>query len=141
LPVLTLPPQIDAFLKLPNAAVIGCVRPDGYPMTVATWYDWLDGRILINMDANRSRLRWIRRNPKVSLTVLDADWYRHVSMYGSVVAFEDDVDLADIDRLARRYRGRPYENRAAKRISAWIDPHGWHGWDPSGDLASPPVGT
>ncbi|TMF73581.1 MAG: PPOX class F420-dependent oxidoreductase, partial [Chloroflexi bacterium] len=124
-----------------NAAVIGCVRPDGYPMTVATWYDWLDGRILINMDANRSRLRWIRRNPKVSLTVLDADWYRHVSMYGSVVAFEDDVDLADIDRLARRYRGRPYENRAAKRISAWIDPHGWHGWDPSGDLASPPVGT
>jgi len=37
--VLNLPPQVEAFLKQPNAAVIATVRPDGFPMTVATWYD------------------------------------------------------------------------------------------------------
>src|SRR6266566_3707479 len=80
--VLALPAPVDAFLKKPNAAVIGVVRPDGFPMTVVTWYDWEDGRVLVNMNDSRKRLRWIRRDPKVSLTVFDDDWYRHVSLWG-----------------------------------------------------------
>ncbi|TMF26112.1 MAG: PPOX class F420-dependent oxidoreductase [Chloroflexi bacterium] len=137
--MLNLPPQVEAFLKQPNAAVIATVRPDGFPMTVATWYDWDAGRVLVNMLAQRARLAWMRSNPKVSLTIFDDDWYRHVSLYGQVVQFEDDPDLADIDRLALRYTGKPYRKRKVKRVSAWIDPLGWHGWDPSGDLSSPGV--
>lgn len=108
-------------------------------MTVVTWYDWEDGRILVNMLASRARLRWIRENPKVSLTIFDSDWYRHVSIFGQVVSIEEDADLADIDRLAMRYTGKPFRNRKAHRVSAWIDPMGWHGWDPAGDLSSPGV--
>jgi nitroimidazol reductase NimA-like FMN-containing flavoprotein (pyridoxamine 5'-phosphate oxidase superfamily) len=104
-------------------------------MTVATWYDWDDGLVLVNMDEGRSRLRWMRDNPKVSLTVLDENWYRHVSVYGLVVAFRDDTDLVDIDRLSRRYGGAAFGERAAKRVSAWIEPHGCHVWDPSGELS------
>jgi len=137
--VLTLPPEIESFLKLPNAAVIATIRPDGFPMTVATWYDWVDGRVLVNMDAKRARLGWMRANPRVSLTLFDSDWYRHVSIYGSVAVIEEDGDLADIDRLATRYTGKPYRNRKAHRVSAWIEPVGWHGWDPSGVLSSPGV--
>lgn len=85
--------------------MIACIRPDGFPMTVATWYDWEDGRILVNMHESRSRLRWMRINPQVSLTMFDDDWYRHVSIFGRVVTIHDDVDLADIDRLALRYSG------------------------------------
>ena len=136
MPALMVPPQIDEFLKKPNAAVIGCVRPDGFPMTVATWYDWEDGRILVNMLDSRSRLRWMRLNPKVSMTMFDEDWYRHVSLWGLIVAFEDDVDLADIDRLARRYTGKPFRNRMVKRVSAWIEPKGLHAYDQSGGLAT-----
>jgi PPOX class probable F420-dependent enzyme len=127
------------FLNKPNPAVIASIRPDGFPMTVATWYDWQDGLILVNMRDSRSRLRWMRLNPKVSLTVLDENWYRHVSLYGNVVKIADDVDLRDIDRLSRRYGGAPFANRAAKRVSAWIEPVGWHGWDDSGELASTDV--
>ena len=149
------------FLKRPNPAVIACIRPDGYPMTVATWYDWDDGLILVNMHESRSRLRWLRANPKASLTALggagagsarpDAqrggalpqtdDWYRHVSLYGSVVRFADDSTLADIDRLCLRYTGKPFSNRNAKRVSAWIEPHGWHGWDDEGEVASTDIRT
>jgi len=139
--VLELPAPVDAFLKEPNPAVIACIRPDGFPMSVATWYDWEDGRILVNMHRGRSRLRWMRANPKVSVTVLGEDWYRHVSLFGSIVDFVDDVGLADIDRLCRRYTGKSFANRAAKRVSAWIEPKGWHGWDDEGELSSTSVRT
>lgn len=103
-------------------------------MTVATWYDWKDGRVLVNMSAARSRLGWMRLNSKVSLTAFDDDWYRHVSLFGTVVQLEDDAGLTDIDHLARRYTGRPFGRRAERRVSAWIEPAGFHVWDPSGDL-------
>jgi PPOX class probable F420-dependent enzyme len=140
--LLDLPRPVVEFLKRPNPAVIAFIRPDGYPMSVATWYDWEDGLILVNMHESRSRLRWLRAKPKASLTALGKqDWYRHVSLYGSVVRFAEDADLADIDRLCVRYTGKPFSNRKAKRVSAWIEPAGWHGWDDEGEVASTNVRT
>ena len=141
MPVLELPARVDEFLKKPNPAVIACIRPDGFPMTVATWSDWEDGRILVNMHEGRSRLRWMRANSKVSVTVLGEDWYRHVSLFGSIVEIVDDAGLADIDRLCRRYTGKAFANRAARRVSAWVEPHGWHGWDDEGELSSTSIRT
>jgi PPOX class probable F420-dependent enzyme len=99
-----LPPEIEAFLREAHPAVIATVRPDGSPHSVATWYEWLDGLILVNMDVSRARLGHLRRDPRVSLTVLDKDnWYTHVTLTGVVERLEDDTELADIDRLALRY--------------------------------------
>src|SRR5205823_7611328 len=85
--------------------------------------------VLLNMDESRLRLRFLRRDPHAALTVLDADsWYRHVSLLGRVVRIEDDDDLADIDRLALRYTGRPFRTRDRKRVSAWLQPERWHEW-------------
>ena len=135
--MLTLPPLVEEFLKKPNGAVIACIRPDGYPMTVVTWYDWEDGRILVNMNEIRARISWMRVNPKASLTVFDSDWYRHVSLFGRVVTMQEDAGLVDIDRLSRRYTGKPFGDRKANRVSAWIEPVGWHGWDETGVLSGP----
>src|SRR5215211_9177632 len=56
----------------------------------ATWYLWEGGRILVNMDEGRARLEYVRRDPRVSLTVLDGDdWYRHVSLRGRVASLDD----------------------------------------------------
>jgi PPOX class probable F420-dependent enzyme len=125
------PAEIDAFLSRPNPAVIATLAPDGAPHTAATWYLWDGRRILLNMDESRLRLRHLRRDPRVALTVLDDGedgWYRHVSLLGQVVSIADDASLADIDRLALRYTGRPFRTRDAKRVSAWIEPERWHGW-------------
>jgi hypothetical protein len=66
-------------------------------------------------------------------TVLDReDWYRHISLIGRVVAIEDDTELADIDRLSRRYTGQPFRRRDSRRISAWLEPDRWHGWSGGG---------
>ncbi len=82
-------PTTDLLAK-PNPAVITTVRPDGQPVSVATWYLWEDGRVLVNMDEGRKRLDYLREDPRVSLTVLDADgWYTHVSLQGRVVGGGD----------------------------------------------------
>jgi PPOX class probable F420-dependent enzyme len=130
MPELPVPPHVDEFLRRPNPAVIATLRPDGSPHTVATWYDWEEGRALVNLEATRLRLRHIRRDPRVSLTALDKDdWYTHVSLLGRVVSLEDDPELTDIDRLAMRYTGKPFRRRDAKRVSAWIEIDRWHSWD------------
>lgn len=123
-----LPAQFDAMLARPNPCVIGAVKPDGAPSTVATWYLWEDGRALVNMDEGRKRLDYLRHDPRVSLTVLDGDsWYRAISLRG-VASLVDDADMADIDRIARHYTGRPYPARDRGRVSAWIEVAEWHAW-------------
>ena len=113
----------------PNYATIACVRHDGQPVSVATWYLYEDGRVLVNMDAERKRLDYLRGDPRVSLTAMDpGDWITHVSVQGRVTEFVDDEDLADIDRLATHYSGKPYPVRDRKRVSAWIEIDTWHGW-------------
>jgi PPOX class probable F420-dependent enzyme len=104
------------------------VRPDGAPVSVATWYLWDGGRVLLNLDAQRARLGHLRADPRVSLTVLDGDsWYRHISLRGSVT-LRPDPDLADIDRLSGHYLGRPYPNRDRPRVSAWLEVDAYHRW-------------
>lgn len=135
MPKVPIPPAVDAFLRGANPAVVATVRRDGSPHTAATWYDWEDGRILLNMDDTRLRLSFMRRDPRVSVTVIDLeDWYRHITLTGRVVDLHPDEGLRDIDRLAVRYTGAPYTNRTSPRTTAWIEVERWHGWDTSGTL-------
>lgn len=129
MPTPPLPDEVSELLAKPNPSVITTVRPDGQPVSVATWYLWEDGQVLVNMDEGRKRLDYIRNEPRVSLTVLaDNDWYTHVSLQGRVVKLVNDPDLTNIDRLAKHYIGKQYPNRDRNRVSAWIEVDRWHGW-------------
>ena len=124
-----LPPHLQEVLAKQNPAVIGTVRPEGTPHTVATWYLWEDGRALVNMDEGRRRLEYLRKDPQVSLTVLDEEsWYRHITLRGRATLADDD-GLADIDRLSTHYMGNPYSQRDRRRVSAWIEVERWHAWN------------
>ncbi|NLU69597.1 PPOX class F420-dependent oxidoreductase [Streptomyces sp. HNM0574] len=126
------PPLPEAAVRLlsrPNPAVITTLRPDGQPVSTATWYLWEDGRVLLNMDEGRKRLAHVRNDPRVTLTVLDQDsWYTHVSLIGRITELRPDTGLSDIDRLAHHYLGNPYPQRDRDRVSAWLDIDRWHGW-------------
>jgi len=105
------------------------LRSDGTPVSTPTWYLWDGGRVLINLDEGRIRLKHLRRDPRVTLTVLDGDnWYTHVTLIGRVTETYEDVGLVDIDRLSTHYGGRAYPNRVRARFSAWIEVERWHGW-------------
>ena len=90
-PPAPLPAELVEFLKQPHAAVVATVRSDGAPYSAATWYEWDDGRILVNMDFERLRLKHLQRDPRVAITVLDlGDWYRAVTVLGRVVELRLD---------------------------------------------------
>jgi PPOX class probable F420-dependent enzyme len=129
MPKTPLPDHVRAFLAQPHPAVMASTRPDGQPVSVATWYLLDGGEVLINLDAGRRRLDYLRADPRVSLTVLDGgDWYTHVSVQGKIVRWRDDEGLADIDRLSQHYLGSDYGSRDRHRVSAFIALERWHGW-------------
>jgi len=133
-----LPDDAVAMLRKPNPAVITTLRRDGQPVAVATWYLWDDGRVLVNMDEGRTRVAHLRNDPRVALDVLDeGGWYTHLSIIGHIDEMRDDTDLADIDRVAMQYTGKPYPRRDRGRISAWIAVDGWHGWGALKDSSQP----
>ncbi|MCK0174689.1 MULTISPECIES: PPOX class F420-dependent oxidoreductase [Mycobacteriaceae] len=116
-------------LAKPNPAVIATVRRDGHPVSAATWYLLREDHVLVNMDTARKRLGHLRRDPRVSLTVIDGDdWYTHLTLIGRITKMYDDEGLADIDALAQHYRGKPYPNRERPRVSALIEVDRVHGW-------------
>ena len=124
-----MPERVVDLLRRPNPAVMATVAADGRPVTVATWYLLEDdGRVLLGLDAERARLKHMRADPRISLTVLAPDWYTHVSLQGRVVSIADDAGLRDIDRLARHYTGDAYANRKRPRVSAHVEIERWHAW-------------
>jgi PPOX class probable F420-dependent enzyme len=131
MPTPPLPPELQELLAKPNPSVIATLRSDGSPVTAATWYLWDDGQVLVNMDESRVRVKHLRRDARVALTVLDGDsWYSHVSLLGRVVRLEDDEGLVEIDRISRHYRGGDYPVRDRTRVTAWIEIERWHAWGP-----------
>lgn len=130
MPELPFPEELRELMRKPNPAVVTTLRPDGQPVSVATWYLLEDDdRVLINMDHTRKRVEHLHSDPRITLTILDeSDWYTHVSVIGRVLQMKDDQELVDIDRLSNRYLAKPYRNRTSPRISAWIGVDRWHGW-------------
>lgn len=61
MPLSPLPQELIEFLRRPLPAVVASVKPSGELHTTATWYEMVDDRTtLVNMDARRARLTFLR---------------------------------------------------------------------------------
>lgn len=125
-----LPDNVKKFLEKPNLAVLATVGPKGRPQATPIWF-MLDGdEILVNTSKGRVKLRNVKANPYVALTIYDHDdQYRHVQIRGKVVKLDEEHGARDIDRLSLRYRGQPYKYQPgvtpADRVSVRIKPTGF----------------
>jgi PPOX class probable F420-dependent enzyme len=129
MPTPPLPPEAIELLRRPNPAVIATLRPDGAPVSTPIFYLWENGRVLITMEDGRVRLRHLRRDPRVTLSVLNKEsWYTHIGLIGRVVEMYEDEGLADVDRISEHYLGKPYPARDHARVSGWIEIDRWFGW-------------
>ena len=125
MPLAPLPDELSRFLTAPRPAVVASVRPDGAPITAATWYLWEDGRVILSMEADGLRARNLRGNPAIALTVLADDWYSQLSLVGRVVELRPDPELAELDRLALHYAGAPYPERDLDPVTAFVEIDRW----------------
>ena len=89
-----------AFVRKHRTCVFGYNRKDDGPAMTVVYYV-LDGDdMLISTMAARSKAAAVRRNPKVSICVLDEQWpLTYVQVYGDA-RIEDDFDQA-VDVLRR----------------------------------------
>src|SRR5919204_1218348 len=98
MPRAPVPPELADFLAAPRPSVVAVLRADGSPVTAATWYEWLDGKVLLPMLRSSRRLAHIRRDPRIALTVLGDSWYTQVSVLGRVVEIRERVGHELVER-------------------------------------------
>jgi PPOX class probable F420-dependent enzyme len=86
--------------------------PDGQPQTQLMWVHADDDHLLINTEIGRQKYRNVERDPRVTLTVFDAENpYRYIEARGSVVeTVGGDAARSNIDELSQKYTGGPYAN-------------------------------
>ena len=112
---MSLDPTLRELAQAKNFAALSTLMPDGQPQTQLMWVHADDEHLLINTEVGRQKFRNVERDPRVTVTVFDADNpYRYIEARGRVVSTEaGDAARADIDRLSEKYMGRPYGNPIA----------------------------
>ena len=108
-----------------NFAAFTTLLPDGRPMTHVMWVDCDDEHVLINTEVHRQKARNLRRDPRVAVTIWDADDpYRYAEVRGEVVETVTGPEArAHIDQLSMKYHGHEYRNRIqSERLLVRIKP-------------------
>jgi PPOX class probable F420-dependent enzyme len=114
-------PEIRNFLESMRVpCVISTLRPDGHPITSATWYGFIGDAIVVSTPAARNKARNVRQDPRVSFLVDTKEMpYRGVAIEGQAEVVPD-ADGAIIAAIVTRYLGPD----AAAQMLARLDDRG-----------------
>lgn len=118
-----LDPKVHALLSRPNFAHLATLMPDGSPNVTPVWIGVRDDRILIGTGASSLKVRNLRRDPRLALSVVDFhDPYEEVQIRGRVVEFRDDSKFEIMDDISRKYTGKEFPFRSpAGRVALVIE--------------------
>jgi len=114
----------DLFAR-PNHAVVGTLRPEGSLQVTPVWVDLQGDRVVINSVLGRAKVRNLERDPRVTVTVMDAaDWYRWVSVEGRVVEARREGAADHIEAVSQHYTGRAFRDLAPGevRVMLFVEP-------------------
>jgi PPOX class probable F420-dependent enzyme len=113
-------------LAAPNFVHLGTLSKDGWPHITPVWADVENGTILVNSAEGRVWPANLRRDPRVTITVIHPDNpYAHTMIRGRVVEDTHETADADIDHLAKKYLGvdsYPYRVEGEQRVTFKIEP-------------------
>lgn len=111
-PGMTLDADLKAMATAKNFAALTTLMPDGQPQTQLMWVDADDEHLLVNTEIGRQKFRNVEADPRVTVTVFDANNpYCYVEARGRVVGtVGGDEARADIDQLSQKYTNGPYAN-------------------------------
>ena len=108
----------------PNLGVVAALRGNGTVHQTVVWVDWDGEHVLLNLNTERAKLEHLRRDPRVSVLVLDrGNPFRWIAVDGTVAEITPDGAYEHIVRQAGVYLGResyqlqPGEQRILVRIA------------------------
>jgi PPOX class probable F420-dependent enzyme len=115
---------LDLFQKRAFAN-LGTIMSDGSPQVTPVWVDY-DGKFVrFNSALGRVKDKNVRRDPRVSLSILDPENpYRYLAIRGRVVEITQKGADEHIDSLAQKYLGQayPYRQPGEVRVLYKIEP-------------------
>lgn len=107
-----LPPDARALLDAPNVAHLSTLMADGSPKSEPVWVGREGDHVFITTDRKSIKAQNLDRDPRVALSVVDAENpYRQLLIRGRVVETRDDDDMVGMDALAQKYLGQPFPRR------------------------------
>jgi PPOX class probable F420-dependent enzyme len=96
-------------LRAPSTCYLATTMPDGSPQVTQTWVDTDGEHVIINTVQGYQKVRNIERDPRVALTVSDAEHpTRYLQVRGSVIGMTTEGGAEHIDKLSQKYTGKPY---------------------------------
>jgi PPOX class probable F420-dependent enzyme len=105
---------------------------NGDVQVTPVWVDVDDGNLLFNSARGRVKDKNVRRDPRVTLTLMDPDNpYRYMEIRGRVVDFTEQGADKHIDKLAKKYLGvdkYPYAKPGEVRVLYRVKPEHVHAY-------------
>lgn len=96
-------------LRGKNFAAVATLKEDGTPQTSIVWIDTDGEHLVFNTTNGRAKGRHLRRDPRVSVSVFDAENpYRYFEVEGVAELVLDGAD-DHIDELSRKYTGEDFD--------------------------------
>jgi PPOX class probable F420-dependent enzyme len=120
--------RLPPYLIEPRCAVLSTLGRDGSPHPAVVHYQLEDDAIVITGRVDRRWARNVRRDPRVSLVIRDADEpLRWVGIKGAAELLrEGAAAVEDAKAIARRYNEHPADYGDQERISFRIGPRHIH---------------
>ncbi len=106
----------ELFLAQPRIAHLVTLRPAGTPLVAPVWFLWDRGRAFVMADANAVKVRNVKRNPAVALSIATPDRpLSYVVLEGQAeVASENLADV--VERMCVLYDGPERGAEFAKEL-------------------------
>jgi len=116
-------------LERPLFAHLATVGEDGAPRSNPMWfvYEPADNRVLLTHIRSRHNYRFLQREPRVAISIVDPDNpYRYLQLRGVIESERADPEGDFYNRLQLRYRGRTSEVKdRAERVVLALRPTAW----------------
>jgi PPOX class probable F420-dependent enzyme len=105
---MTLPDGLLALLRAPSPCFLATLMKDGSPQLTQVWVDTDGDHVIVNSVDTHLKVRNIRRDPRVAVTVSDPrDPSRYFQVRGRAsVSYEGAAE--HIEALSQKYTGGPY---------------------------------
>lgn len=116
---LTLSDDIKTLVRGPNFAHLASLMSDGSPQVAPVWVDLERDTILVGTGEGSLKAKNTGRDARVALSIIAMDNpYREAQIRGRVVERRPDADFGIMDRISRKYTGKPFpfRDKPAQRV-------------------------
>jgi PPOX class probable F420-dependent enzyme len=109
-----LDPKYKRLLDEPVTMTLGLIGPDGRIGLTPMWFDYEGDKVLVNTASHRSKCEWIRKNPRLTILLVNPSNPYHWVQIKCIVEKEmrewepgGEYVTKQLDRIWTKYTGKP----------------------------------